>query len=299
MQLPILPGMTSWFVCLAAMSLLGLSMGMRLGRGPRWRAVMWLGVATAFMLWWVVLIKQPAAAVRVLPVELLSRLEGVGGVPAYMLICGLVWGLARLPRQKRLALWAAGLGAVFLVNGAMWMLQSPPPASSFDHENRRVVLQSQDFSCVPAACATALNRIGHPTDEATMARLTQTRAGTGSTLLRAMDGLRQRLVGTPHRVDLVAPTYEELQRLPMPALTPLQFEAARRHMVTILRVIPQDVMLVDPMHGTLVMPREEFVRAYRREVLIFERNGSDLPRRLAESSPPTVAAVRVGGDASP
>ena len=298
MNVPLLPATVNWFVCLAALSLVGLSVGMHVGRGPRWRARLWLVLAATFMVWWVVLIKHPAAAVRVLPVEWLSRVEGVGAVPAYMLLCGLVWGLARLPRQRRLALWGAVLGTVFLINGGMWMLQSPPPAESFDEAHRRVVLQSQDYSCVPAASATALTRMGLPVDEATMARLTQTRAGTGSTLLRAMAGLRQRLEGTDRRVALVAPSYEELQRLPMPALTPLQFQASRRHMVTVLRVEPRGVRMVDPMQGEIFMPREEFVRAYRREVLIFEPIGSIRPHRFADSTPPAVVAVQTPADAS-
>ena len=161
------------------------------------------------------------------------------------------------------------------------------------------MLQSQDFSCVPAACATALNRIGLPTDEATMARLTRTRAGTGSTLLRAMEGLRQRLQGSDRRVVLVAPSYEELERLPMPALTPLQFEPVRRHMVAVIDVDKQGVRLIDPMRGELAMSRASFMRAFRRQVLIFETTDRGVPPRLPDSTNPLAIADNSPGEATP
>ena len=87
------PTPTSWFVCLASLSLMGLVVGMQVGRSRQRRARLWLVLAGAFMMWWLVLIKQPAVAVRVLPVQWLSFVEGVGAVPAYMLLCGLVWGV--------------------------------------------------------------------------------------------------------------------------------------------------------------------------------------------------------------
>lgn len=280
-----LPPTAGWFVALAALSLLGLAGGLGLSRGPGWAMRGALVVGGAAMAVWVYLVKNPSVAVRVVPVEVLSRIEGVAAVPAFMLICGVAWGTAGALRQRRLAMGAAVVGAIYLLHGGLWMLQHTPPARSFGREAHAVVLQSQDYSCVPAAAATALNRLGVPSDEATMAKLTQTRAGTGSTLLRAMDGLRQRLVGTGIDVVVAEPAYDTLRRLPMPALTPLQFEPSRRHMVTLIRVGRGSVTIVDPMEGEMDMTREHFLRCYRREVLLFVGGRRPMqwatPRRMA------------------
>ena len=85
------------------------------------------------------------------------------------------------------------------------MIQSTPRNAFGRQTSSGPVMQSQDYSCVPAACATALNQLGLPTTEAEMAELTQTRPGTGATLIRALAGLRERLAGTSFSVELVQP----------------------------------------------------------------------------------------------
>jgi ABC-type bacteriocin/lantibiotic exporter with double-glycine peptidase domain len=134
------------------------------------------------------------------------------------------------------------------------------------------IRQSQDYSCVPAACATALNLLGLPSTEMQMAELTQTRPGTGATLIRALDGLDRRLMGTGWRAVLLEPSVGELERLPLPALTPLQFEASRQHMVVVSRFAYDGVWVMDPMDGYTYFSREEFEAAYRRRVIVFERH---------------------------
>lgn len=287
MTLTDLPPSLGWFVGLTGLALLALALGHTLGRGPKWWGRAGLVVGVGIIAAWAFLARRPSVAVAVLPVGVLSRIEGVAAVPAFMLVCGVAWGAARLRHQRRLAMWAAALGAVYFLNGGLWMLQHTPGADHFDRQARREVLQTQDFSCVPAACATALTRLGLPTDEATMAELTETRAGTGSTLFRAMEGLSHRLEASDLRVVLVEPRYEQLSRMPMPALTPLQFEASRRHMVTLLECGPHGVLLIDPMRGEIWMPAADFLEAYRGVVLAFvDHRGIDVPRRdpwLAEA----------------
>jgi len=126
---------------------------------------------------------------------------------------------------------------------------------------------------VPAACATALTRIGLPTSEAEMAILTATRPGTGSTLIRALHGLRQRVGRLPVETELLEPTYDELPGLPMPMLATLKFEATRQHMVVLTGRDPYGVMVLDPQVGPSYFLRRDFEEVFTGKVIVLRRRG--------------------------
>jgi predicted double-glycine peptidase len=201
----------------------------------------------------------------------LRHTEGVGAVPLFMIVIGVAWSRARRPRQRRMTALAACFGAVYFVQGSMWMLQSTPTAVLGATPGSRVVMQSQDFTCVPASCATALNHLGIRSTEAEMAALTDARPGTGSTMIRAMHGLRHRLAGTGISLDLVQPDYDQLRSLHPPLLTPLRLDPRQMHMVVILSVHHDFVRIADPQEGVIYLTRQEFNEVYTGQVLCFHR----------------------------
>ena len=261
-----------WFAAMAALSLGALVAGHRIG--PARIEVVRPSVLLALLAVtvWAWLIRRPEVAVQVLPVSVLSNIEGIGALPAFMFIAGVAWSRGRRPRQRRVAVLAAGVGGVFFIAGGMWMIL-PTPQTGFATTLGEPVLQSQDYSCVPAASATALNMIGVPTSEAEMAHLSRTRPGAGSTMLRAMDGLRRRVADEEGRVDihLVDAAYDELARLPMPALTALRYHPTIHHMVVITHLEGPVIHLHDPEVGRMWLGRDDFERYYGGRVLIFER----------------------------
>ncbi|MEM8738623.1 MAG: cysteine peptidase family C39 domain-containing protein [Planctomycetota bacterium] len=262
----------AWFVVIAGCSAALWVLGSRIGRGPA-RLARWViagGVAT--ILGWGWLIHHPAAAVRVIPVSLLSRIEGVGGVPIFMLVLGVAWARCQRPRQRVVVGWAMTLGTIYFIHGGAWMLQTTPSTVMGQTVHPHVTRQTQDYSCVPAACATALNLLGFPSTEAQMAELTQTRPGTGSTMIRAVGGLDRRLRHAAFRPVLLDTPAAELDTLPLPALTPLQFEPTRLHMVVISRVTPDGVWIMDPTDGYLFLTNHQFEHVYRRQVIAFAQN---------------------------
>jgi Peptidase C39 family len=263
-----------WFTALAALAVLGFCAGHRLGRGPAYRAWASLAMSLLLLFVWSWLERHPAVAVNAIPPHVLSYLEGAGGVPFFMFIIGVAWSRSRLPRQRRVTALAAVMGTIYFLQGSLWMIQTTPSSAlgqSPGRDRRSVVMQSADFTCVPAACATALNRLGVPTTEADMAELTQARPGTGATIVRAMDGLERRLAGYPIRVELVEPDYMQLTGLPMPALTPLRVGPTQRHMVVLTHVDDVRVSLIDPQDGRIAMTRREFEQVYEGQVLAFRR----------------------------
>ena len=260
-----------WFAGLAVVSIMALWIGFRLGRGSPSKAWLKAGMALVLLAIWVWLRWHPAVAVQAIPVTALSYLEGTAAVPMFMFLMGLACQLSSHPRQRRLAMWAMVLGVVYFLHGGIWMLQRTPGGLLAHRAVLGPTLQSEDFACVPAACASALKRIGIPATESEMAHLTRTRAGYGSTLIRAMDGLRRKLVGSGLEVVLVQPSYEELVNFPTPALTALKTDAIGRHMVVLERITDQDVRMIDPLYGSVTVSRQKFEASYCRQVLVFER----------------------------
>lgn len=259
-----------WFFLLALLAATGFRLGHRVGLGADYRAWITLVMALGLLAFWTWLQHHPGIAVRIIPVQLLSYIEGVASVPVFLFIIGVAWARATGMQQKRLTILAGCLGGVFFLQGGMWMLQTTPSAALGDQRSN-VVMQSQDFSCVPASCAMALNRLGIRTSEAEMAELTYTRPGTGATLIRAMDGLRQRLAGTDFKAEIVDAPVDHLSTLRTPMITPLRLESSQFHMVVIADAHPRyGMMIIDPVNGPMQFSREEFAEVYSGSVIHFE-----------------------------
>lgn len=231
---------------------------------------------------WAWLTRHPAVAVRVIPLEVLSRMEGIGAAPFFAFVIGVAWSMGELRRQRALIVMASIVGAGYFLQGGLWMLQTTPVAAfahAGDEMNQR---QSQDYSCVPAACATTLRIYGVHTDEAEMARLTETRPGRGATMIRAMRGLDQRLAGSSIRPVLVEPSFDELLGVHPPFMTPLRYETRQLHMVTVLRIDRHRVIIADPATGLEAMTRQQFELLYHGQAIVFEQlDGSPIQARLA------------------
>jgi hypothetical protein len=260
-----------WFVGLACGSGAGLLLGCWLGRGSRRQAWLTLGGALLLLLVWVALMLHPAAAVKAIPVRWYSYMEGPGAVPFFMVLVGAAWALSRRPRQRWVVALGLVVGVVQFVSGGWWMLQATP-AHAFGRSVRAVpVFQSQTYSCVPAACATALHQLGVPASEQEMADLTHTRPDRGATLVRAMDGLTQRLDGYAWKPLVLEPDIGDLHWLAAPVVTPLRVGHGLMHMVVLQRVDPQGVWVADPLEGLACMQRAEFAAQYSGEVIVFVR----------------------------
>jgi len=264
-------GSTLWFIGISLSLPLAWLAGCRMGRTPdATRRGVYLGVAVGVMILWAWLIRHPAVAVNVIPLSVLARLEGVGAAPVFMFVVGIAWSFGQLKRQRAIVVVAVLLATGYFYRGGFWMLQQTPVGVFADETHPLEIRQSQDYSCVPAACATTLQLLHVETNEAEMARLTETRPGSGATLIRALHGLKLRLADEGIEAQLISSDYEQLRALSPPMLTPLQYEPARLHMVTILQIDEHQVTLVDPVAGPERLSRQEFESLYRGQVIAFE-----------------------------
>lgn len=262
----------SWFMLQTSLAVTALWVGILLGRARTRRTLLWLGFGGLLLIYWTFLKRHPAIAVNAIPLKILYYIEGTASVPAFMLIVGIAYARSRLPRQRRVSIMAMLLGGIYFIHGGIWMLQ-PTPRSSMAASIGPVVLQTEDFTCVPAACATALNTLdlGLTATESEMARLTHARPGSGATLIRAADALRRKLKDTAVDVHILEMDYESLCTLDPPILTPLQLELSSLHMVVLLAANDLGVVLADPMRGPIEVDRSEFEKFYTGQIIAFER----------------------------
>ena len=261
----------SWFVLQAVAALFTLWLGSRIGRQRIGRVWIWscMGVALIFIWGW--LKHHPSVAIHAIPLKTLYFIEGTGAVPIFMFVIGIIYGRSSTLKQCRVAILAMIFGIVYFFQGGIWMLQTTPITSFANSVRGDVVRQSQDFSCVPASCATALRLVGITATEAEMADLTRTRPGTGATLIRAMEALRHKLAHSDIRVSLLEPTYDQLCGLSMPVLTPLNLEIGRHHMVVLTEVTEHGARVLDPQLGKLFMDRADLEDAFTHQVIVLER----------------------------
>jgi len=260
----------SWFICFAALAILGFCAGHVFGRHSTGRCVAGLIVGFGIMLAWTFLSRHPAVAVHVVPVRILTYLEGIAGVPVFTFVIGIVHARSALRRQRRLSHLALCVGALSFLNGGLWMLQTTPRVGFAETVDDPLVRQSHEFSCVPAACATALNLSGIEATEAEMARLTRVRPGTGATLVRALDGLERKLAGTGLKPELIDVSVDELDTLPLPALTPIAVSPTQYHMVVIMGVGETGIKVADPQNGRMWIAFSSLGRIYTGHVIVFQ-----------------------------
>lgn len=262
-----------WFVAQVAAGVLALVIGLTCGRRSKRLGIGVIIAGLGMLLGWGWLVHHPSVPVHFLDPGLYRYVEGTGAAPLFLLVMGALWGIASQARQKRLAGWSSGLAVIYFIHGGMWMIQGTPQYGFAETTNAKdVVLQSQEFSCVPAACATALNKIGVPTSEAEMATLTDTRPGTGATIIRAMHGIRSRLAfDQPQKanVALIEVTVDELRGLSMPLITPLRVDSRQRHMVVIVRLDATGAWVADPVVGMIYLTEPELRASFTGQVLGF------------------------------
>ncbi len=278
-----------WFILMAVASILAGAVGVGLGRGSqrRWRLTLVVALVVLGVTVWMV--RHPAVSVTLVPLDVLSHLEGVAPVPVVMLLLGMAWSISRVRRQRFMVAAGGAATAVFFAWGGMWMLQTTPEDAFDNQMSSGPVLQSQSYSCVAASTASTLNLLGLGTTEAEMASLTRTRPGMGATMVRTLHGVRQRLRGTGYRADLVEASLAELSTMPVPALTSLRLSTSNLHMVTLLRVSPTGAWLLDPQEGCVFYPSAELRQVYSGELIVFSSTGPRLtPNRSSIASAPPV-----------
>ncbi len=261
-----------WFILLLVFSILAFPLGAYLSNPSQKKdTAIWFGVGFGLLLIWAWLTRAPNVASQMIPLPILSHLEGTASTPIFLFIMGLAWKQTRQIQEKRVIALAIVVCCLYFINGGVWMIQSTP-AQTLAHEvGNPEVSQSDLYTCVPSSCAAALNTLGVPTSEAEMATLTRARPTNGSTLIRALEGVREKLKGTGYEAEIVQVTGDQLQSAPKPLLIILYEDTSIRHMVAVMGYRKGTFQLNDPAYGKSFRGRNAISNLYDGYAIVFNK----------------------------
>ena len=284
-----------WFCLLGLCALAFLSLGRWLGEQPKTTALPTLIASVLLILLAAIPRFKPTLLHTTFPLGLTIYLEGILATFPWMLMVGILWSGRAFRRLHRAAILMIVLGFVYFLFGGVWMIL--PDVRPYERETRTkqgVTLQSRPDTCVPAACATALRRIGVPTTEAEMCHVVMAKPGRGSTLARAAYGLSHRLAHLAVTVSLRDLDLDQVLALASPSrpvLVVIRSNIAADHMVVVLGREPRGVIIANPSpgdHGRVrklpiktnfgfeVFAPDDFARLYRGGAIVFEHGPPQL-----------------------
>ncbi len=307
-----------WFVAQVLAAIAAYLLGRHVGRdSPSWGEVALLCV-TILTIGWAVRDMAQGAMLRLAPLDFLVYTEGTLIVPPFMLIAGVIAGMAeRSPRRLSGALLGA-FGLAYLGMNGAWMVT---PRVVVEHDrpvllSGGVVAQTRSDTCVAASLATALRAPGINVNatEAQMARLADVRAGRGSTMLRALRAARVRLASAAAGVEATLVNCSAAEAVGAsstrsPALVTVRSGLSRNHMVALMgRTGDGRALIANSWCGSelgaadglplgyATMPLEEFARIYNGAAIVFssKRSGPGLARRPFIASAAHAAPAPVG-----
>lgn len=165
------------------------------------------------------------------------------------------------PRQRVLISVFAVVLAYYAFCDAVYLAVEGPAVAALDgHWEQGVVRQSRRFTCGAAAGATLLRAWGLTPTEGDVAIAART-SFRGTELPRLANAVRMLGTDVPLKVDLVATTFDGLNRRNRPAVL-LVKKRGYRHSVTLLRMDERRMVIGDPAVGLLDIPRAEFSDYY-------------------------------------
>lgn len=174
--------------------------------------------------------------------------------------------LPRLPRRRD-RMWLSILMVVFVIY--LSVLPFLAPALSYRHlaslqttvNFEGVCLQSNGYTCGPAAAVTALHALGIEAEEGELAILAYTTHFTGTQPDVLCNAITKRY-GVACRQAYFHDVLELRDRVPVIAV--VKFAFLIDHFVTVLDAGDSTVVIGDPLVGRVEMTHEEFASRWRR-----------------------------------
>lgn len=257
----------------ALVPLLLLEAGRRTPRRfPRgWKAAGVAALAVVFLE--AFLIHRPALEFALFPWTDYPYFQG-WGVWGGFFVFGMGIGLTAGRNRRALAFFALFLVAVRLHYwwGIHFGLDLDFREEGFWHG---ICLQSTEYTCTPAACATLLSLHGVPATEKGMARLCLTGSASGTMPLKAARGLRLATDPARFRVRVEQPFAAGLDATPRPFVASILLDFMLPHSVVVLDASSTEVRVADPGQGAMRLSREVFLAKWRGDAIFLEEAARD------------------------
>ncbi|MCK4872956.1 MAG: hypothetical protein KAS72_09545 [Phycisphaerales bacterium] len=286
-----------WFCGQIVFALAMLAVGCKLGKVGGRAAVIAMVASVILLVGWSLRLLQPTLYFNIVPLDILVYIEGTANVPAFMLFIGLVWKHRTDKRAQRAGPPLIALALVYFLWNALWMILPYPLGKQSIQDpyihaaaHGGVIMQYSSDACVAAAAATAMlaHGIDQPINEAEMIRLTDTRVTRGSTVIRAVRGLRTHLADTEIQVDLVkldADAAANLATLSLPILAPLKSGIGSLHMVVIYGHPPDREDVFQPDDGRAPTENQRSVPLFQFATSWFDHFPKDMREYVIIGNP--------------
>ncbi len=185
--------------------------------------------------------------------------------------------LSRLPKRRDRIIVCLFM-AVMIFNTTVWPF-IVPAFDRVDLLNLRthldpngICIQGTDYTCGPAAAVTVLHRLGFPADEGKLAILSETSSATGT----PPDMLAEALQDEYGKQGLVVncrpfKTVSDLRQAGL-TLARMKYSFMVDHWVAVLQVTDSQVIVGDPLAGTVKMSYDDFARKWRFVGIVLSRN---------------------------
>lgn len=243
--------------------------GIAAARKSRNVATAVVGAMLSMILLKLALTRIPVGEPRFLPFNWYPLVERWWYLFPAMTIFGVGITLFRASVWRRDAL-LVGAGLLILHCAALgWVMSRPSDLLGTVGEDG-YCQQTSGYSCSAASAVMLLHRHGIQATEREMAELSLTSngglAGGGTTESGLMRGLRLKLNGlkTP-RID--CRTYDTL---PTPSIVGIRLNPKLSHSIVVVKVLPTEVKVLDPLYGRGSLRREEFERDWLKSAIWIE-----------------------------
>lgn len=210
--------------------------------------------------------------------------------------------LSRLPsRRQRILIGILMVAAV----GQASVVPFLSPAFNYRYlkglrttiDSQGICMQSNGYTCGPAAAVTALRRLGIEAQEGQLAILARTTRFTGTPAdllclaIQKEHGVRCHPVCVRNITDL---------RGKEPFIAVVKYAFLIDHYVTVLNIGDSTILIGDPLVGQTEMSHEEFTRTWRRCGILLERGRADrAPDDSGQSSVRSAVLSRLLGESRP
>lgn len=251
----------------------GFGLGAWLGKKSLRTATITVAVGLGFVLLRALVRYAPHLEYRLLPFDAYAIVHPWWAFPFAFLILGVGVRHMSTANGRKLVGVFAGLLLLVAVQ-RLWITARFDPSTVHGVVQRDgVCMQSTDYSCGAASAVMLLHHgAGVTTTEREMAELCWTNGLTGTDEFGVCMGLRRKLAERPLRPALVASDWDDLRRRGGPAMATIYFAFMIDHWVVVLEARERDVLVLDPLAGRRVLPKDEFLRVWRRGLVVLERS---------------------------
>ncbi len=261
-----------YFILLIFLSIDGFYVGWRyVGRMENKRWITFASLSLAALILYSVFRFYPTLEYRLIPLWLSPLTEIIGWTPFATFFFGLAIKKVTTKFLPYEMAFIALMVFIFGIARVNWIfMDNGINPARFRINKDGVCLQSTGYSCGASSAVTFLRHFGIDATEKEMAYLSHTRYGLGVEMCPLAMAVAQKCHGKGLKVDLISTDWETLQKLNMPCIVDVKWNAIIDHVIVVLKTENNKVFIADPLAGRYKLTKEEFLDKWRGSAIVIK-----------------------------